>query len=378
MLSRIFSFLFEDVKETPTPPEGWNAQLATASPADKRALAADKRTPPAALIVMAQDSDADLRTLLTTRLANLLPDLDVGERDEAYRLTVQALQHLTEDHVTSVRVALASALKDIASTPNGIARTLAADAERAVAEPILRYSLSLSDEDLLEVIAQYPHGWQTISIAGRRVLSTRVSEAVAITENTDAGTALLANDHIKLSMQAMQLLQRQPQLQQALHERTRFRRRWQREWNLLTERALYVFLRRTAQLDRATAKEVLHTIKQRVTSQDVLAATAPIALTEAQLTDALSLGEHDIVMASVAAKAAVPVAVARKMLLDAASPRAVMALAVKAGLSPVWAVACQQKLSRIPPTKLLYPLQGDKVPMTAAELQWQYEFYGIN
>jgi len=66
---------------------------------------------------------------------------------------METLEILVRDQATRVRQILAETLKDVTNALFDIINRLARDTERVVAEPILRFSLVLSTEDLLEIIS---------------------------------------------------------------------------------------------------------------------------------------------------------------------------------------------------------------------------------
>jgi hypothetical protein len=371
-LSKVLPFLFEHTEAIPLSPE----KLAALPVAQKHQLIRHAHTPPAILAGFVNDEDTDVRVLLAGRLASLLNKLNTHDTKTVQLLT-DAIRQLTEDSVTPVRIALASALKDVARTPPAIARKLADDAEREVAEPIIRYSLSLSDEDLLALVTQYPQGWHTQTIASRPRLSSSIMQAVIGTGNMLAGQALLANDKAKISPDALAVLQKNPELVQAISERNSLKRKLKRDIGFVVEQSLYGFLRKNAHLDRATTYDVLRTMQQRVDAQEKLPQTPPQDLTEEQMKDAILLGETEIVLRAFALRAKIDPAIAKKILVDSGSAKSVIALCVKANYSMPFAVFCQQRLTRLPPDKIFYPLNGDGVPITAEEIKWQWDFFGI-
>ncbi len=375
IISKAFPWLFEEVKDSVSTAQ-WKERLERATPEQKRELVADTRTPTKALTLMARDPDRDIRTVLTARLAKILPTLSASEQVEMYDLTVGAIRALAEDQVTTVRVALATALKDVAKTPHAIARQLADDAERAVAEPILHYSLSLSDEDLLELIAQHPQDWHPVTIAQRSRLSSQIGDAIAHTDNVPAGNALLRNDGATISNEARKTFGRKAAYQKELQARDGLSRRLRQQWHGATNKLLHDFLQDTAHMDKNMTEKVLKKVHQHMGTQDNLKTKTPGQLDEEDITEALKLGENTIVIDALAARGRMPVNSVRRMA-DAGNGRAVIALCVKANMPMSFAVLMQSKLCRVPPAKMVYPKDGDKCPLTQEELVWQWEFFGI-
>lgn len=374
-ISKLFPWLFEEIKDNTTTAQ-WQARLEKATPEQKRNLVADQNTPTKALTLMVRDPDQDIRRILTARLAKILPTLSASEQVDMYDLTVGAIRSLAEDQVTTVRVALATALKDIAKTPHAIARQLADDAERTVAEPILRYSLSLSDQDLLELISQHPQDWHPVTIAQRNRLSEQLGDAIAHTDNVPAGNALLRNDGAIVGPEARKTFGRKPAYQQELKARDGLSRRLRQEWHGVTDKLLNDFLQDTAHLDKKTTEKVLKKVHQHMGTQDNLKTKAPSQLDEEDITEALKLGENNIVIEALAARGRISVNSVKRMI-DAGNGRAVIALCVKCTMPMSFAVMMQTKLARVPAPKMVYPKDGDKCPLTQDELVWQWEFFGI-
>lgn len=370
LLSKFLPFLFEEA-----PPLSLETVRRLPAP-EKQRLIRSGSASPAVMAGLIQDEDVDVRVLLAQRLSSLLSKMKTDDA-ESSALVLGAIRQLTEDSVTPVRVALSSALKDIARTPPAIARKLADDAERAVAEPIIRYSLSLSDDDLLALIAQYPQSWQTESIAGRKRLASVISDAVVQTGNIVAAQALLQNDTAQLTDKALASLTDNPAYAQALAARNGFQRRMKRDIDALMQKTLYGFLRQNAHLDQSTTSDVMETIQQRVTAQESLALLAPGDLTEDQIKDAILLGETAIALRAMAARAGTDEQTVRRMVVDSGAAKPVIALCAKANLSMNFAVFCQQRLTRLSPDKIFYPVEGHKIPISREEMQWQWDFFGL-
>lgn len=373
-LEKAFPFLFEEVP--PTPPGGWQKHIAEASPARKQELLNNRATPAGALVHMARDPDKDVRRVLSERLATILPTLSPAEQVEVYDMTISAIKSLAEDEVTAVRVALSSALKDVAGVPHAVARQLADDAERAVAEPILRYSLALSDADLLELIARHPHDWQPVTIASRHNVSAPVGKAVVGTGNIAATRALIQNDTARMDNATREFLRNNPQFKTDMDARQNLMRRLRRGWHHTMDGILTDFLRDKTDLDKSTQDDVMRKVRQHMGAQDNIETKKPSQLSQSDIIDALKFGENNTAILAVAHRARLPESLARRMI-DSGTGRAVVALCMRADMPMAFAVMMQQKVARLPPAKIIYPKDGDKCPLSADELQWQYDFFGI-
>lgn len=369
ILARLFPWLFDEISPS--------AQVTPRAPDSITALFDAKEPPMDKIMALAQTTDTDVRTLLSQRLARLVAQKNLAYHPDNARLLVESLHVLTEDPLTDVRVALASALKDVAKTPHTVARKLAQDAERAVAEPMLRYSLSLSDDDLLNLIEAHPQSWQTVTIAGRKRVSGTISDAVIDTGNIAAGNALIANDGALIPETTHAKLLQDPAYQIAMAHRQSLIRRMKRDWYVLTERSLYTFLRHNAQLDKKTTRNVMDTMYQRIDTTHNVDTIPPGELTEEQLKDALLLGEHKIVLAAFAARAKCEQDSVQRMLITAQAAKPVIALCAYVQVSPQFSILVQQRITRLPPDKILYPKDGEKWPLSPEDMLWQLEFFGL-
>lgn len=102
------------------------------------------------------------------------------------------LRLMAEDAVVHVRRALAVTLRSSSKLPREIARALAKDVE-AVALPVLEYSPSLSDQDLIELLAAAPFAKQ-MAIAARETLSSAVTDVLARRGAPEVVKRALANE----------------------------------------------------------------------------------------------------------------------------------------------------------------------------------------
>lgn len=374
-LMRLFPFLFDDVPASPVSQE--LVPIETLPREARLELARDTNTSLPVLTRLAQDEDTDIRVLLAQRLGQLAQKITPKDAATSDML-LKAIRGLAEESVTPVRIALASALKDVANCPADVARKLADDAERAVAEPVIRYSLSLSDDDLLDLIARHPQDWHTVTIAQRNRLPASVSHAVIETGNTEAGIALLENDRATIAPATMQKIKDQPAYKNSFAQRQNFGRTIKREMVIVAQNKLHDFLAQHTDLDRNTTTRIMDTVKRRVILQDNDALPEPGQMNEGQLKDALSIGRDELVLKALAARAGTSTETINRMAVESGAAKPVIALCVKAGLSMNFAVLLQQRMTRLPPAKILYPKEGSNTPpLTDEEIRWQWDFFGL-
>ena len=122
----------------------------------RQAVANNMPAPRKADVLLAKDDDANVRGDLAGKIARLAPGLSPEEQDQARNATYETLETLARDQITKVRGILPEALKDIADAPPDVIKTLAMDTEIEVSGPVLEFSPTLSDDDLLEIFEQRP------------------------------------------------------------------------------------------------------------------------------------------------------------------------------------------------------------------------------
>jgi len=115
------------------------------------------------------------------------PELTPSER----ALAEDIVRLLARDTVLQVRIALSESVKSTPALPRDVARQLADDVEE-VALPILQFSQSLTDDDLIEIVRGGDAARQS-AIAGRPVVSTLVADSLIDHGNEGAVIELLSN-----------------------------------------------------------------------------------------------------------------------------------------------------------------------------------------
>lgn len=335
--------------------------------------------------------DADVRAALARKLCRLLPDLPPDGRDKAAAVALRALEQLARDHTTRVREALATAIKDIACAPPSVARQLAQDVERSVAEPILHYCATLTDEDLLAVLARDPAGWAVSAIAARSRVSAPVSDAIVETGQTEATGVLLDNTGAVIPENTLERLvdqaARHRDWQAKLATRPALPRRLALRLAEFVDGSVVEALRRRPDFDEATVADIAAATRRRVAWIETLDPADPPerravrmhrdgTLDEAAIGDALSWNEVAFVRAALALRSAVPPATT-EAILESGDARAVTALVWRAGYSMRCAMQVQARVSNIPPRAMLNARQGTAYPITAADMTRHLARYGV-
>lgn len=359
------------------------------APDVRRESAANRNTPLQASPRLAQDGEPSVRSALAGKLARVLPDLAPDEQRQLYDLALNAMKQLAEDHIAEVRIALSVALRDIAYVPPSIARQLAQDVERHVAEPMLRFCESLSDRDLLAIIATQPPSWVLQAIAGRKQVGETLSDGVAGGGDGAATVTLLDNDGAQISAGTLQRIAAEQgdvaEIGAALGRRNvRLGIAGRMAGDI--ESSVRHVLTQDPEIDRQTRHEVAEAVSRRVTfaaegnetkaAERVARLHAEGALDDTAVRDAVAVGDRAFVNEALGRLARIPAMVADKVLASA-GPRAITALAWRAGLSMRTAVALQKGIGQVPPRHILNAKGGDGYPLSADSMRWQLEFFGI-
>ena len=357
------------------------------------AVAHNPNTPIHAAHILATDAKIEVREANAQKIARLLPNLDEDAKSIIAQLTLQTIETIVEDQISAVRIALSTALAEQAGTPPHIARKLAEDAERLVAEPILRYCAALTDEDLLEIIARHPITWRLAAIAQRPAVSESVSGAIIDVGDEVAAAALVRNEQARIARESFEKILNTSHSSYALQNALSLRRNLPEgvadRIEKFVERAVINVLEQTDEIDPITAFQVQETVTRRIKrankpkkGENALAFAKRLMkegkLLETEIGDALSMEDYDFVKAALAVCANTSVPMVDKML-EAISPKAIMALLWRARLSPRLGLQIQRSgLGKIPPRQLLYPKGADEhFPQTEDEMKWQLEFFGV-
>ncbi|NIA70246.1 DUF2336 domain-containing protein [Pelagibius litoralis] len=125
-----------------------------------------------------------------------------GHLSEDERLAaVETFERLARNEEVEVRLALAEHIKGCPFLPHNIARILADDIE-AVAVPVLKTSIVLTDEDLLSIIENGNTAKQR-AVAGRSTVSETVADALIDTGDKQVVGTLLSNEGAAISGESL-------------------------------------------------------------------------------------------------------------------------------------------------------------------------------
>ena len=135
--------------------------------------------------------------------AKIAADFGQGGMGPAERKVAEEIFRLmVRDAEVRVREALAENLKRSRDVPHEVVLALAKDTD-SVAEPILKFSEVLTDDDLVEIVRTQGPAKQ-VAIAGRPKVSEKVSATLVETRNEAAVQTLVANAGAAISEKSLQ------------------------------------------------------------------------------------------------------------------------------------------------------------------------------
>ena len=361
-------------------------------PKVRKAVAENEAMPVQASPILAGDADEDVRLALAGRLVKLLPDASSDEQSQLYAFVVQALGTLALDEVLKIRKALSSTLKDHAHTPPKVAGQLARDVEREVSEPILRFCVALSDDDLLDILKGHPDGWVVEAIAGREIVSEEVSEAVIETEDMPGGRKLIENPKAAITESLLHIIVEKaknfPEWQAPMATRKTVPVSILKELAGFVDASVRDLLMNRGDFDEQTTEEIAEVFRRRVdfaTEEEISHEPVEVRLQrmidegtfeEQVVSDAVAMRDHDFVHAAIAYMGKTDVETVKK-ILSMKAPKPIVALSWHADLSMRMALQLQKEVAQVAPKELIYPRDGTDYPLTEDEINWQLEFLGL-
>ena len=169
------------------------------------------------LIALAGEESSEKRRLLLRELTNHFFGAAEHNANET-ALYGAVLAKLSDEMETAVRAELAVRFAGAPNAPPSLIRRLADD-ELDVAEPVLRGSSVLTDEDLISVLRKRGQGHLRAASA-RTVVSEAVSDVIVERGDDDTLGALLRNDGARLSRAASETAVERAKANPALHAAT--------------------------------------------------------------------------------------------------------------------------------------------------------------
>lgn len=372
------------------------------APEVRRAVAVNRNTPVHADLILARDSDGDVRSRLAGKIAGLVPNLSESERGRLYEMTCQVIEILARDQLPRVRSVLAEALAEVTGAPPRLAeviRGLARDEVFDVAAPVLERSAVLTDADLIEIIEADPAAWALTCIARRPEVGPEVADAVARGGDAKAIAALLGNASAQIREETLDRIVERAPAEKSWHaplvRRPKLSARSASRIAEFVADSLLDLLRKRNDLDPETTKAVSAAVKRRLDAaateeddedaapaapRDGGAERAARLHAEGKLDDdaiarGVAAGERGFVVAALALRSKLAADVVRAMLA-AGSAKAVVALAWRAELAMRVATQLQLRMAGIAPNAVLGMRGGEGYPLSEEDMQWQVEFFG--
>jgi uncharacterized protein (DUF2336 family) len=292
-----------------------------------------------------------------------------------------------------VRRVVAETLKDVADAPAEVIRQLAEDIELVVAEPVLRWSPLLTDDDLIEIIGGRPIPGAVAAIAQRAGVGGIVADAIVAADDESAVAALLANSSAQIREETLDLIvDRAPACKTwhpALVTRPVLPSRLVKRIASFVAATLLRKLEQRADLDAATRAAVKAEVGRRLddapegpkkpepeTAAEIVAKMkAKGELDEDAVFSAMGEGKRAFVKAALAALSGIG-EIAVDKIMSSHSAKGIVALVWKAGLSPRLASQVQLRLGGIPPRQVLSARGGEGWPLSPDDMRWHLEFFG--
>jgi len=357
----------------------------------RRAVAENPTAPRRADHLLATDSAEDVRIVLARKIGRLIPDLDSVESGRLQELTLEVLSTLASDQLPKVRQIIAEEIKHAANVPHDIVARLARDTETPVSTPVLRYSVLLTDEDLLEIVANARAPEVLSAVSRRERLSPAICEAIVSAGNEGAIASLLDNHGAQIREDTLDSIigaaPRHPTWHKPLVDRPHLSPDAVRRIAGFVAAALLDDLAARADLDPETERFVRQRVRERlkedqnVVSEDAEATLARVRMAEMAGTldddavlEAAKSGDIAFVEQALALKAG-----EKRETVDAIvrsrSARPLAALCWRAKLSMRAAVGLQRHVHKFKSTEVLNPRGGSDYPMTEEEMAWFVGFF---
>ena len=368
----------------------------------RRAVAENTASPRQADLILARDDDHAVRSCLAEKISILAPNLSPTEQQRIHAMTTEVLEVLAEDQLVRVRQVLSEALKDVAHAPPAVIKQLALDTELVVAGPVLEFSPVLSDADLVEIIKQSPAEGGLGAISRREGVSEVVSDAIVSTEDRIAIGDLLGNRSAQIREETLDDLVERGAGIKLWHAPLSARpglppRAVAKLAHYVADNLLEVLQSRN-DLDPETLKAVKSVVHERLSAdpekgvdgEDThshrpgLAVETPYTmakrlhenkrLDESIISNALNAGDGPFVYAALSVLSDMPAKAVEKIFSEK-SPKGIVALVWRSGLSVRFAEQAQLRLGSVSPAETLKATVGGNYPLNKDEMIWQLDFF---
>jgi uncharacterized protein (DUF2336 family) len=350
------------------------------------AVAGNHHAPREADLELARDPDDAVRARVGEKLGEARPvDLPpLSARKQA--LAIETIEALAVDNSSRVREAIARALKQSIDAPPHVVQALARDIEIKVAAPILQNSPMLGDRDLVDIMSSGPIKGVLNAIAKRRNVGQGVTEllvnrAIATPGEESAVADLLANETAKIGSGTMdKIIDVAPEhgdWHGPLAARKDLTSDNMRRVASIESDAIAETMSARNDLDDAAMAALSHMVARRMAEltrkrEEEAPAVKPAA--DKFLTTVMKSGKVGPVGAAISLRAGIPTDVTMR-ILTSKNPKALVALAWKAGLSAAQAQSLQTSIGGISPQTALAPTMSGGYSIPLADMEWQLGLY---
>jgi uncharacterized protein (DUF2336 family) len=349
-------------------------------------VAANHHAPREADLELARDAEDAVRARVGEKLGEVRPvDLPaLSAKKQA--LTIETIESLAIDSSGRVREAIARALRQSIDAPPHVVQALARDIEIKVAAPILQNSPMLGDSDLLDIMSSGPIKGVLNAIAKRRNVGQGVTEllvnrAIATPGEESAVADLLANETAKIGAGTMnKIIDVAPEhggWHGPLAARKDLTPDHMRRVASIESDAIAETMSARNDLDDAAMAALSHMVARRMAElTKKREAEAPVAKPAADkfLNTVMKSGKVGPVGAAISLRAGIPTDVTMR-ILTSKNPKALLALAWKAGMSAAQAQSLQTSVGGISPKTALAPTMTGGYPIAHADMEWQLGLY---
>ena len=352
------------------------------------AVAGNLHAPREADLELARDADDAVRARVGEKLGEARPIGLPALSAKKQALTIETIETLATDNSGRVREAIAAALQRSIDAPPHVVRQLARDIEIKVAAPILQHSPMLGDSDLLDIMSSGPIKGVLNAIAKRRNVGQGVTEILVNRAMASPGEAsavgdLLANETAKIGAGTMnKIIDAAPQhgdWHGALAARKDLTSDNMRRVASIPSDAIAQTMSERNDLDDAAMVALSHMVAKRMAeltkkrAEEAPATTRPPAADQF-LMSVMKGGKVGPVGAAISLRAGIPTEVTMR-ILTSKNPKALLALAWKAGLSPSQAKFLQTHVGGISQQTALGPTYTGGYPIAQPDMEWQLGLY---
>lgn len=364
------------------------------APDVRRATAKNEGTPLQADLVLARDTDVEVRGELARKIGRLVPTLTDEESARLTDIALEVLNVLAGDHEPRVRAIISEELKRADNVPRDLIRKLAEDLEDIVAAPVLEYSPLLRDEDLIEIIGRGLKGRHLIAVSRRRSLPEPVSDAVVDTGDIPAMAALLENATATIGARALDRIIDAAEHDEKWHNAMVYRddlpvRTVLRIASFVSAALMEALIERNKD-NAGLVEDLRKTVRDRIEKGEFAGGAAPKdsaetraqkafksnKLDEAAIQTAMDGDDIAFVRYGLGLLADMPIDTVNTML-NSGSGKAVVALAWKAGLSMDTAMKIQDRIARVRADARIEADSQGGYPLSAEDLEWYVESFFV-